>query len=52
VSFVHFAMIDTESGRTPLSDVAAFQRFQEHIRDRCDEPPAASELAAIGSYRL
>ena len=51
VSFVHLA-IQTEDGQTPLAKLDAFQRFQENIRDRCDEPPAVSDLSLIGSYRL
>ena len=49
VTFVHMASI--EEGRDQLSEAAAFQRFGEHIRDRCDEPPAVTELTEIGSYR-
>ena len=51
VSFMHLA-IQTEDGQTPLAKLDAFQRFQENIRERCDEPPAVSELSLIGSYRL
>jgi hypothetical protein len=51
VSFVHLA-IQTEDGQTPLAQLDAFQRFQANIRDRCDEPPAVSDLSLIGSYRL
>ena len=52
VSFVHVASIDTEDGRSPLSQVSAFRRFQENIGDRCDEAPVATELRQIGSFRL
>jgi hypothetical protein len=51
VSFVHLA-IQAEDGPTPLAKLDAFQRFQADVRDRCDEPPAASDLHMIGSYRL
>ena len=51
VSFVHLA-IQTEDGPTPLAKLDAFQRFQANIRDRCDEPPAATAVNLIGSYRL
>jgi hypothetical protein len=51
VSFVHLA-IQTEDGPTPLAKLDAFQRFQANIRDRCDEPPAATDVNLIGSYRL
>jgi hypothetical protein len=51
VSFVHFA-IQAGDGPTPLSRVEAFQRFQEGIRERCDEPPVVAELSEVGSFRL
>ena len=51
VSFVH--IVDEEDGQdSSLSDVKAFAKFREAIRDRCDEPPVASELHEIGSFRL
>jgi hypothetical protein len=49
VSFVHLAVHGTEN---PLQRVEAFQRFQEGIRDRCDEPPVVTELETIGSYQF
>jgi hypothetical protein len=52
VSFVHLASIETEDGRSPLSDVKAFKQFQENIGERCDEAPVATELREIGSFRL
>ena len=49
VTFVHVAQ---QAEDNPLRGVAAFQRFQEGIQDRCDEPPVATELQEIGSYRF
>ena len=49
VSFVHLALHGAEN---PLRGVEAFGRFQEGIRDRCDEPPVVAELDEIGSYRF
>jgi hypothetical protein len=49
VTFLHLAQHGSEN---PLSRIGAFQRFQEGIRDRCDEPPVVTELTEIGSYRL
>jgi len=49
VTFVHFAQHDEPN---PLPQVAAFQRFQAGIRERCEEPPAVTELQEVGSYRL
>jgi hypothetical protein len=50
ISFVHVAA--TEDDRNPLADVAAFKRFQQGIAERCDEPPAVTEVTEIGSYRM
>lgn len=50
VSFVHLA--SHQDADNPLQRIEAFQRFQEHIRERCDEPPAVAELEQIGSYRF
>lgn len=50
VSFVHLAA--TEDGHSPLSQVAAFQRFQENIAERCDEAPVVTDLREIGSFHL
>jgi hypothetical protein len=50
VSFVHVASTETEDGRSPLTDVAAFRVFQENIAERCDEPPARVDLREVGSY--
>jgi hypothetical protein len=47
VSFVHVA----RSTGDVLSEVAAFRRFQEGIRERCDEPPVVTEVDEVGSYR-
>jgi hypothetical protein len=50
VSFVHLAV--QEAAENPLSGVEAFGRFQENIRDRCDEPPVVVELEEVGSFRF
>ena len=52
VSFVHLASHDSADGRSPLSEVQAFQRFQEHIDDRCEKGPVVSSLREIGSDRF
>jgi len=52
VSFVHIASNETEDGRSPLGDVQAFARFTENVRERCDEPPVATEMDEIGSFRF
>jgi len=50
--FVHFASIETDDGSNPLTDIHAFRDFSSNIADRCDEPPIATELETVGSYRV
>lgn len=52
VSFVHIAVVETEDGENPLQQSAAFGKFIADIKDRCEEPPAASSADIVGSYRL
>jgi hypothetical protein len=49
VSFVHLAVHEQDN---PLQRIQAFARFQENIRDRCDDPPVVARLEEVGSYRL
>jgi hypothetical protein len=49
VTFIHVAQHDEPN---PLATTGAFQRFQEEIKDRCEEPPAVTELHEVGSYRF
>ena len=50
VSFVHLAL--QEAAENPLFAVEAFQRFQENIRERCEEPPVVVQLEEVGSFRF
>jgi hypothetical protein len=50
VTFVHVAL--QEGAESPLAGFSAFQRFQQDIADRCDQPPVVSGLRRIGSYGL
>jgi hypothetical protein len=52
VSFVHLASHDSEDGSSPLSEVQAFKRFQEHIDERAEESPVVTGIREIGSYRF
>jgi len=52
VSFVHIATVDTKDGENPLSSTPEFQAFVADIKDRCDEPPAATNLDLVGNYNL
>jgi hypothetical protein len=50
VSFVHLA--EMEDGTNPLTEVGAFQRFSENVRERCEEPPVVSDVKVVGSFKL
>jgi hypothetical protein len=50
VSFVHVS--SSEGEQSPLPRLESFRRFQEHIADRCDEPPAVTELREIGTFHM
>ena len=47
VTFVHLA---TSDGPPPLPGLAAFQRFQEGLPERCAQPPVFAELSEVGSF--
>ena len=51
VSFVHIVLEESDTGAS-LGDFPAFQAFTAHIVERCDEPPAATGMTAVGSYRI
>lgn len=48
-SFVHLAEIEAEPN--PLPEVRAFKAFQTDLGQRCEQPPAATELREIGAFR-
>ncbi len=52
VSFVHIVSLETSDGSNPLGELSAFKAFTADIKDRCDEPPVASELNEVGSYQF
>jgi len=52
VSFVHVAVNETDSTRSPLTEVAAFAEFQREIADRCEEQPRVTEVRSVGAYRF
>ena len=51
VSFLHVVIETDQPGRI-LGQIAAFRAFQQDIEDRCEEPPAATEIRLVGSYGL
>jgi hypothetical protein len=52
VSFIHVASVETPDGTNPVTGIAAFKTFQAGIKDRCVEPPQASDVTVVGDYRL
>lgn len=52
VSFTHIASIETEDDTNPLAATDAFKAFQAEIKDRCEEPPQATPVELVGSYRV
>ena len=51
VTFVHLYM-EEDGTELPLGELAAFKRFSADIRERCDDPPEATELSEVESFRL
>ena len=51
VSFMHIVVDSDQPGRT-LGELAAFRAFQADIEGRCEEPPVATEITLLGSYRI
>lgn len=50
VSFAH--VVFEQSSGFNLAELPAFKKFVEKIADRCDEPPVATGMTAVGSYRM
>jgi hypothetical protein len=50
-TFVHLVE-STEDGSSPIPKLAAFQTFQNGIRDRCAEPPLVRQATIVGNYRM
>lgn len=52
VSFVHIASLEKADQINPLGELAAFKSFTAQIKERCEEPPVAVDLNAVGSYNF
>ena len=48
VSFAH--LVETGSGARPFASLPAYRAFRDTIAERCDQPPAMSELREIGMF--
>jgi hypothetical protein len=51
VSFLHLVVETDQPGRI-LGEIEAFRAFTADIEGRCDEPPVATEITLVGSYRV
>jgi hypothetical protein len=52
VSLVHIVSEEGENGGFSLPQLEAFKAFTAKIKERCVEPPVATELHEVGSYRF
>jgi hypothetical protein len=50
-TFVHFVETEADSAGA-LPGLAAFQAFQNGIRERCIEPPQPGGVTIVGNYRM
>ncbi|MBZ9807576.1 hypothetical protein LB542_29410 [Mesorhizobium sp. BR1-1-9] len=51
-TFFHLVEAATEEQAGTLPGLAAFETFQNGIRDRCIEPPHREAMTVVGSYRM
>lgn len=51
-TFVHFVSTDSEAEAGVIPGLAAFGEFQRGIKERCLEPPQASDATIVGNYRM
>jgi hypothetical protein len=49
-TFLHF--VETDEGASPMLELEAFRSFQSGVKERCAEPPQASEATIVGNYRM
>lgn len=49
-TFVHVFM--AEPGAPAMMEFASFRAFQDGIKERCVEPPAAGDMTIVGNYRM
>ena len=52
VSFVHIAALDDGMEGNPLPQMDAFKAFVSDIKERCEEPPAATPANVVGAYNM
>ena len=51
-TFIHFVESAADDGSSALPKLAAFQAFQNGIRERCAEPPVPNGVTIVGNYHM
>ena len=51
-AFIHFVTVEADAGVSSLTALDAFRRFQAEVRERCAEPPTATDATVVGAYRI
>jgi hypothetical protein len=51
-TFVHLVATEAADGTSALPQLAAFQAFQQGVRERCAEPPLVRQATVVGNYRM
>jgi hypothetical protein len=51
-TFIHLVETTSDNGTSALPKLAAFQAFQNGIRERCAEPPLVRGATVVGNYRM
>ncbi|WP_065750777.1 hypothetical protein [Bradyrhizobium paxllaeri] len=51
-TFIHFVESAAGDGSSALPKLAAFQAFQNGIRERCAEPPVPKGATVVGKYHM
>ena len=51
VTFVHVYAQESDEGRGPLPELAAFKAFRAELDERCEVVPVRTVLLEVGSYR-
>ncbi|MGK6307574.1 hypothetical protein [Variovorax sp. DT-64] len=49
-SFIHLVSNEAPDGANPLTALPDFKAFLAELRERCETPPATTDLEEIGSY--
>jgi hypothetical protein len=51
-TFIHIVETTTDDGSAALTQLGAFQAFQNGIRERCAELPVVRGATIVGNYRM